>query len=182
MAKAALQKDWFELVAPDIFGGDVVAETPAAEPEMVAGRTVRVGLQELRPDTRNYYMDVVLKVQDVEGSRAQTGIAGHEVSSDYISKMVSRGSTRLDAVVDVETEDGEIRVKVVGVTIKKTSSSRVNAVRKRIEETLEEEAEGERIQDVMDAIFEGELQERLDDAAQEIYPLRDVEIRKTEVR
>ncbi|MFB6216868.1 MAG: hypothetical protein ABEJ72_07875 [Candidatus Aenigmatarchaeota archaeon] len=34
----------------------------------------------------------------------------------------------------------------------------------------------------MDAIFSGELQSEVEDAAQEIYPLREVEVRKTEVQ
>lgn len=182
MAKAALQKDWYELVSPELFGRDVVAETPAEEPDMVEGRRVKVNLEELRPDTSKYYMDVFLEVGEVEGNRAKTSIAGHNVSSDYISRMVSRRSDRIDAVVDVETKDGEnLRVKIVGVTIKKTSSSRVNEVRKRIEQAIEEEAGQQSLNDFMDSIFKGELQSRLEDVAQEVYPLREVEVRKTEV-
>ncbi|MCJ7478971.1 MAG: 40S ribosomal protein S3a/S1 [Candidatus Nanohaloarchaeota archaeon QJJ-7] len=183
MAKAALQKDWYELVAPELFGREVVAETPAEEPEKVEGRNVKVDLEELLPDTDRYYMDVFLRVEDVEGSKAKTSIAGHDVSSEYISRMVSRRSDRIDAVEDVETKDGKnIRVKVVGVTIRKTSSSRVNAVRKRMREAIQEEAEGKDVEEFMDSIFEGRLQQKLRDVSQDIYPLRDVEVRKTEVQ
>lgn len=183
MAKAALQKDWYEIIAPDVFGGDVVADTPADEPENVEGRTVKVGLQELRPDTSRYYMDVFLRVDSVDGSRAKTSIAGHDISSEYISKMVSRRSDRVDAVTDVETADEEqVRVKIVGATIRKTSSSQVSEVRKRMEAVAEEQAEQNSLDDYMDMIFSGELQSRLEDAAQDIYPLREVEVRKTEVQ
>ncbi len=183
MAKAALQKDWYEIVAPDLFGGDIVADTPAEEPEMVEGRTVKVGLQELRPDTGRYYMDVFLRVDAVDGNRAKTSIAGHDISSEYISKMVSRRSDRVDAVVDVETSDGEnVRVKIVGATIRKTSSSQVGEVRKRMEDAATEQAEQNSLDDFMDMIFSGELQSKLEDAAQDIYPLREVEVRKTEVQ
>ncbi|MDY6769851.1 MAG: 40S ribosomal protein S3a/S1 [Candidatus Nanohaloarchaea archaeon] len=183
MAKAALQKDWYEIVAPELFGGDTVADTPADEPGSVAGRTVKMGLQELRPDTDRYYMDVFLEVEDVDGSRAKTSVAGHDISSEYISKMVSRRSDRIDAVEDVETADGEqVRVKLVGATIRKTSSSQVNAVRKRLKEVAADAAAESDLDAFMDSIFSGELQAELEDAASEIYPLREVEVRKTEVQ
>jgi len=128
-------------------------------------------------------MDVYLKVTEIDGNRAKTAISGHDVSSDYVSKMVSRRSDRLDAVENVTTSDGvNVRVKVVGATIRKTSSSQVNAVRKRIREVVQEEAESKNLEDFMDSIFSGGLQAKLEDAAQEIYPLREVEVRKTEVQ
>ncbi|MDY6776517.1 MAG: 40S ribosomal protein S3a/S1 [Candidatus Nanohaloarchaea archaeon] len=183
MAKAALQKEWYDIVAPDLFGNDTVAETPAGEEEEVDGRRVKVDLQDLMPSSDKYYMDVFLKVDDVEGDRAKTRIDGHTVSKEYVSKMVSRRSNRIDAVTDAETSDGStVRVKMVGVTIKKTSSSKVNAARKRLKEAVEEEAGKAGLDDFMESIFSGGLQKRLEDAAQKIYPLREVEVRKTEVR
>lgn len=183
MAKTALQKEWYEIVAPDMFGNETVAETPAEEADMVIGRSVKVDLQDLVPSSSKYYMDVFLTVSDVEGSTAHTEIAGHTVSSEYVSKMVSRRSNRIDAVEDVTTtDDVEVRVKVVGTTIRKTNSSKVNSVRKQMRETLHDEAERNDLESFMDSIFSGDLQERVREDGRKIYPLRDVEIRKTEVR
>lgn len=183
MAKTALQKDWYEIVSPELFGSETVAETPAEEPKSVEERTVKLGLQDLVPDTRRYYMDVYLKVTEVEGNRAKTAISGHNVSSDYVSKMVSRRSNRIDAVEDVKTSDGSrVRVKVVGATIRKTSSSQVNEVRRRMREVIREEAGKKSLDEFMESIFTGDLQKKMEAAAQKIYPLREVEVRKTEVQ
>lgn len=183
MAKTALQKEWYEIVAPDLFGGETVAETPAEEAELLGDRTVKVNLQDLMPSADKYYIDVFLQVTDVEGSKAQTRIAGHTVASEHVSRMVSRRSNRVDAVTDVTTSDGEtVRVKVVGTTIRKTNSSRVKSVRERINEVVADRAEDATLDAFMESVFTGDLQGAVREEARKIYPLRDVEIRKTEVQ
>lgn len=182
MAKTALQKEWYEIVSPSLFGKETVAETPAEDGELVTGRTVKVNLQDLMPSSDKYYMDVYLQVTDVEGSKAQTRIAGHVVASEHISRMVSRRSNRIDAVVDAETADGEtVRVKVVGTTIRKTNSSRAKSVRKTIKDVVEDAAAEQDLDSFMETIFTGSLQDDIREEARLIYPMRDIEVRKTEV-
>lgn len=182
MAKAVLRKEWYEITAPEMFGGEAISETPAEEAEMVLGRTVKVGLKDLMPSSDKYFMDVFLQVEDVEGDTARTRLVGHTTSQEYISKMVSRGSNRIDAVTDVETADGEIvRLKAIGVTIRKTNSATVKHVRNRIEDTIQEFAGDRSYDDVMEAIFTGDIQHQVRDACQDIYPLRSFEIRKSEL-
>ncbi len=183
MAKTALQKGWYEIVSPDLFGSETVAETPAGESDLVVGRTVKVNLQDLMPSSDKYYMDVFLQVTEVEGDTARTRIAGHTVASEHISRMVSRRSNRIDAVVDAETVDGEtVRVKVVGTTIRKTNSSKAKAIRESIQDVIEERASERDLDAFMEEIFTGSLQDALREEARLIYPVRDIEVRKTEVQ
>lgn len=183
MAKAVMRKDWYEVVAPELFGNDVVAQTPAEEPELLDGRTVKVNLKDLMPTSSKYYMDIYLQVTDVDGSKAKTRVAGHDTSREYISKMVGRRSNRLDYVGDVTTKDDvNVRVKIVATTIRKTKSAKISRLRKRIGDLVEDEAADRSFDDLMEAIFQDELQQELKEDVKEIYPLRDLEIRKTEVQ
>lgn len=183
MAKAVLRKDWYEITAPEMFGGETISETPAEEEEMVLGRTVKVGLKDLMPSSDKYFMDIYLQVEDVEGDTARTRLVGHTTSREYISKMVGRGSNRIDAVTDARTADGEtVRVKTIGVTIRKTNSATVKHVRDRIEETIQGFASDRSYEDLMQAIFKGDIQHQVREACQEIYPLRSLEVRRTELR
>lgn len=183
MAKAVLQKNWYELVAPEIFDNEVVADTPAEEADMVLGRRVKVNLKDLMPSSNKYYMDVYLQVEDVEGDKAHTALAGHDTSKEYVSKMISRRSNRLDFVDDVTTDDGTtVRVKVVATTIRKTNSAKVSKVRQKIGEIIKDRADKQSFDSFMESIFQDELQQELKDATKEIYPLRDLEVRKTEVQ
>ncbi len=183
MAKTVMQKQWYDIVAPDIFGQQTVAETPAEEPEMVEGRRIKVELKDLMPSSDKYYMDVFLKVTDVEGDTAHTRLDGHDVSKEYISKMVSRRSDRIDTVADVETADGDtVRVKVVATTIRKTHSSRASSIRNKIAELLQDAADERGTANLMERFFTDDLQDEVRSAVRKIYPVRDLEIRKTEVR
>lgn len=183
MAKSVLRKNWFEIVAPDIFDNETVADTPAEEAEMVDGRRVKVNLKDLMPTSDKYYMDVFLQVTDVEGEKAHAELVGHDTAREYISKMISRRSNRLDYVDDVQTADGKtVRVKVVATTIRKTKSAKVSRLRERIGELLEEEAADKSFDAFMESIFQNDLQQKIKNDAKEIYPLRDLEIRKTELQ
>lgn len=183
MAKAVLQKEWYTLVAPGIFDKQEVGTTPAEESELVGGRTIKVNLKDLMPSTSKYYMDVYLQVEEVEGDTAQTRIAGHDISNEYLSKMIRRYSNRVDAVEDVQTADGEtVRVKLVATTIRKTNSATVKDLRKEMIDVVEEQAADLSLAQFMKRIFAGDLQDEVEDAARQIYPLRELEVRKTEVK
>lgn len=183
MAKTVMQKTWYEIVAPGVFGNEAVAETPAEEPESVLGRTIKLGLQDVMPSSDKYYMDIYLQVIDVEGNTAQTKVVGHNVSKEYISKMIGRRSNRIDIVEDVETADGEtVRVKVVATTIRKTNSSKLRGVRQTVTGIVTEAAADHKLESFMEQIFTGTLQDRIVDQAGDIYPLRDLEIRRTDVQ
>ena len=182
MAKAVLQKNWYEVQAPSIFDEDVVTETPAERESQVVGRTVKEGLNELMDSTDKYYADVSLKVTDVEGNKAFTEINEMSVSSEYVSRMIREGSDRFDHVVDVKTSDDRtVRIKVVGATLRRTSSKKLTAARNKIEDILTEQSNEQTYEELMENIFTDNIQEDLRDQADKIYPFRQLEIRKTEL-
>jgi small subunit ribosomal protein S3Ae len=183
MPKAVLQKNWFNVQTPDIFDVEEVSETPAEKSSQVEGRTIKEGLNELMDDTGKYYMDVSLKVTEVEGNKAFTEIQGLECSSEFVSRLVSKRSDRFDMVHDLETEDGrEVRIKIVGSTLRKTSTNTLKAVREKLQEILKNHAESQMYNEFMENIFTDNIQEEMRDKAEKIYPFRELEIRKTELR
>ncbi len=183
MAKAVLQKNWYEVQAPSIFDEDVVVETPAEKESQVVGRTVKEDLNDLMDSTDKYYADVTLNITDVEGNKAFTEISEMSVSAEYVSRMIREGSDRFDHVVDVTTaDDRQLRIKIVGATLRRTSSKKLTAVRNKIKEILNEKGEEQAYEELMENIFTDNIQEELRDEADQIYPFRQMEIRKTELR
>ena len=183
MAKAVLQKNWFTVEAPDIFDVEEVSETPAEKASQVKGRTVKEGLNEMLDSSSKYYMDVTLKITEVEGNKAFTEIQGLECSSEFVSRLVSKRSDRFDMVYDVTTEDDrKVRVKIVGSTLRKTSTSTLQAVRKKLQEILDNHAESQVYHEFMENIFMDNIQEEMREESEKIYPFRELEIRKTELR
>jgi ribosomal protein S3AE len=182
MAKAVLQKNWYNIQAPSIFDEDEVAETPAEKDSQVIGRTVKEGLNDLMENADKYYADVSLKVTDVEGNKAFTEIDEMECSSEFVSRMIREGSDRFDYVHDVETSDGrEVRIKLVGATLRRTSSKKLTAARNKIKEILNEKSDEQSYEELMENIFLDNLQDELRDEVDTIYPFRQLEVRKTEL-
>lgn len=182
MAKSVLQKNWYEIVAPDVFDNEVISETPAEEGDSVIGRTVKISLNSLMPTSNKYYMDVFLKVRDIDGKKARTELVGHKTSKEYVSKMVRRRSDRIDHVFDVDTSDGKtVRVKLIGATLNKTHSSARTGIRDAMEDVVEEYASDSSFGRFMEQIFQNEIQRDLKDRCNKVYPLRSVEFRKTEL-
>jgi len=182
MAKAVIQKNWYELQLPDVFTEDEVGETPAEKDSQVIGRVVKEDLTELLDDADKYYVDVELKVTDVEGNKAFTEIEGMECSSEFVSRMIRKRSNRLDLVEDFQTKDDRtVRVKIVGATVKKTSSKTLSDVRNEMSDMLEEKASEQSYEEFMENIFLDNIQQELRDKVNKIYPFRELEVRKTEL-
>ncbi|MDY6788763.1 MAG: 40S ribosomal protein S3a/S1 [Candidatus Nanohaloarchaea archaeon] len=183
MAQSLAQKKWFDVVAPKLFDKEKISETPAESAEQVEGRTVRIGLKELMPSSNKYYMNVTLQVERVDGKKAKTRFVGHQASKEYVSKLVSRRTDRIDHVVDVETEDGEeVRVKLIGVAMNKASSSAKTGIRKKMEEIVEEKASEQSLNSFAKSIFKNQIQKEIAKRCNKVTPLKSVEIRKTEVK
>ena len=182
MAKAVLQKNWYDVQAPSIFDEDTVAETPAEKESQVYGRTVKEGLNDLMESADKYYADVVLKVTDVEGNKAFTEISEMKCSSEFVSRMIREGSDRFDFVHDLETaDDRTVRIKLVGATLRRTSSKKLTAARNKIKELLNEKGEEQSYEEIMENIFADNIQDEIRDEVDTIYPFRQLEIRKTEL-
>lgn len=182
MAKAVIQKNWYEIQAPDIFSVDTVTETPAEKESQVIGRTVKQGLTELMDGADKYYVDVELKVTEVEGNKAFTEISGMECSSEFVSRMVRKRSDRMDLVEEyITADDRKVRVKVVGATVKKTSTKTLKAARKTISDIIKEKASEQDYNEFMENVFMDNIQDEIRDDANKIYPFRELEIRKTEL-
>ncbi|MFB6145402.1 MAG: hypothetical protein ABEJ99_02745 [Candidatus Nanohaloarchaea archaeon] len=182
MAKAVIQKNWYEIQSPDIFDVDSITETPAEKDSQVIGRTVKEGLTEIMESSDKYYVDVELKVTEVEGNKAFAEISGMECSSEFVSRMVRKRSDRLDLVGDYTTEDDrKVRVKVVGATVKKTSTKTLRDARRTISDMIEEKASEQSYNEFMENIFMDNLQKEIRDKVNKIYPFRELEVRKTEL-
>lgn len=180
---SVLQKSWYSITPPEMFDVDEVGQTPAENPSQVKGRTVKEPVNDLLEPAEKYYMSVEFQVTEVEGNKAFTKISGLECSSEFVSRLVRPGSDRLDVVTDLETVDGEqVRLKLVGATNKNTSSERITQLRNAAEEELRTIVSDTRYQDLMESVLLNELQEEVREKLEEIYPLRELEVRKAELQ
>jgi len=122
------------------------------------------------------------KINRIQGTNAFTRFIGHDMTTDYIRRMVRRRRSRIDSIFNVETSDGyRMRVKVIAVPDKRIKSSIKSALRKAIAELLTAKAREMTFSEYVKYILMDEARKDLIHFLKPIYPVRRIEIRKSEV-
>lgn len=175
-------KQWYRIVAPDMFNGAELGETPAREPEMLIGRVNEVSLQDLTGDFTKSHIKLQFKINAIKGGDASTEFIGHTMTSDYLRRLTRRRNSKIEDVTDVRTKDGyKMRIKTVSISVGRVSSSYQHAIRMKISETVLKKASETTMSELLRSIISGELPKEISKECRKIYPIKRVEIRKSEV-
>lgn len=175
-------KVWYNIRAPPMYNGAVIAETLADEGDKLMGRVAEATLQDLTGDFSKMHVKMLFKVQAVRGNECATKFAGHELTSDYIRRLTRRKHSKIDAVVDVVTKDGfRMRVKPMAVTDRRAQSSQEQEIRRLAIEKIQGAASEMDHAQFIKIVVSGDLGQTIYNEARKIYPLKRVEIRKSEV-
>ena len=175
-------KQWFKLTAPAAFNNTQIADTLADEAQKLQGRTVEVPLNELTGDMKQMHIKLTFQVKEVVDLQAKTAFVGHSMTSDYVRRLVRRGNTRIPGVFDVQTTDGSrVRVKPFAVTDRRCQTTQQQEIRRTMGRILEESAARNNLSAFLGDILLGELTNRMFKEVRKVYPVRRVEISKSEI-
>jgi small subunit ribosomal protein S3Ae len=175
-------KTWYNVETPEFISRTNIGVTPAEEPEQLIGRIVETTVGEIANDFTKHNTKLRLEINDVNGDIANTRFLGHEITTDYLRSIVKRQTSRIDSNLDVTTKDGYvIRVKPICFTVKRARSSQIKGIREVMTKITEERAAELTFEQFVEEAIMGKLSANIYRNAKSIYPLRRVEIRKTEV-
>lgn len=180
--KKARKKAWYALVAPEMFKSKEIGHTPASDPRLLEGRVISVNMSELTGDFRHFQTAVMLRVARVSGGKALTVYHGQKLSDDRVARIVSRWSSRIDAVTDCTSKDGvRMRVKTLLVTSRRVSTSVKNSLRASLAEETRKFFQARTIKQAVSEVSMNKPQKAINKKLSRIYPVRTVEVRKIEV-
>jgi small subunit ribosomal protein S3Ae len=180
--KKSKTKQWFRVIAPEMFESTELAKTMAVDPESLVNRKVGLSVMELTNDYGKFYMKFFFRIKRVEGDKAFSDFDGTEVMRDYIARMVIRRVRRIDTVQDLTTKDGiKITVKGLAVISKKINSNVAKTMRVKIKEMIKSEVESSTLEEVVGMILGDDLKRKVMSEVREIYPIRNFEVRKTQI-
>jgi len=181
-AESRKTKQWFKVVSPEIFGLAPVGETVANDPERVVGRVVETTLGDLTKNFSKQNTKLRFKIDKVAGDSAYNKFMGHEMTSDYVRSLVKRRTSRIDSVADVTTTDGyRVRVKPSCFTVKRARANQVKSIREISKKIVLERGAGLDLNQLVQEVVLGKLSMDIYKEAKMVYPLRRVEVRKTEI-
>jgi small subunit ribosomal protein S3Ae len=180
--RKAKAKEWFSIVAPKYLNEKEIGKTITSDPKTLINRRIIVSAVDLTNDLSKYYLKVGLRINKIEGNKALTEFDSSECLRDYISRMVVRRVRRVDTVQDLITKDGKkIRVKGIAIIPRRVKSSIQKKVRAKIVELIKAEVENSTLEEFVKKIFSEEIKNKILKEVGKIYPLRNFEIRKTEI-
>ncbi|WP_407355870.1 30S ribosomal protein S3ae [Methanolobus sp. WCC5] len=176
-------KTWYNVETPEFISRTNIGVTPAETPEQLIGRIVETTVGEIANDFTKHNTKLRLEINDVNGDIANTRFLGHEITTDYLRSIVKRQTSRIDANLDVTTKDGYvIRVKPICFTVKRARTSQIKGIREVMNIIVKERAAELNFEQFIEEAIMGKLSANIYRNAKSIYPLRRVEIRKTEVK
>jgi len=175
-------KSWYNIVAPPAFDHVTLADTLSDSPDKLLNRVTAVSLQDLTNDFRKSHIKLFFKVNRVEESNAHSAFIGHTLTSDYLRRMIRRKRSKIDGVYDVITKDGaKVRVKPFATTDKRIQNSQRRVIRQTMKQTLLQKAQTRTLSELVKDTIDGKLGSDLYKSCKVLYPVRRVEIYKTEV-
>ena len=175
-------KSWYNVLAPPAFDNVTVAETLTDNPNKLIGRVAEASLQDLTNDFRKSHITLYFKINKVEENNAHTQFVGHSLTSDYVRRMIRRRKSKIDGVYDLKTKDnGLIRVKPFAITEKRIQNSQKKIIRNTIKKTITEEAAKTTMMEFIKNILDGKIGSEIYKNCKKLYPVKRIEINKTEV-
>ena len=175
-------KNWYQVLAPSLFDNVPVSESLSDKPESLIGRVTEVSMQDLTNDFRKSHIKLYFKIDKVEDGNAYTHFKGHSLTSDYLRRMIRRRKSRVDGIYDVETKDGaHLRVKPFAITEKRIQNSQKKLIRSVMKETIVKGGTAKTLNEFLKEILEGRMGSEIYKNCKKFYPVKRVEIHKTEI-
>ncbi len=174
-------KQWYTIRAPGIFNEAEIGETLADEPDKLEGRIAEATLQDVTGDFSKQHVKCNFKIRGVRGNDAVTTFDGHDLTSDYVRRLIRRGHSKIDDTIDTTTADGfTVRLKPMVVTERRVQASQGTAIRKIARDVIEKRAK-QPYSGLVKELLQGDIAKEIYDECRLIMPLKRVEIRKSEL-
>jgi len=175
-------KEWYDVIAPPMFGGAKIGETPTLDARQLSGRVLETTLGDLIDDFSKSHIKLYFQVRGVEGNRAVTKFIGHDMARDYVRSQVRRRATKVDNISTVATQDGyKLRISSMVTSLRRIQSSQIEAVRSGMREVVERRAAERTFDQFVQEVVLGKLAADIYKVIKKICPVKRVEVRKTKV-
>ncbi len=175
-------KNWYNVLAPPAFDNVTIAETLADNSEGLKNRVTGVSFQDMTNDFRKSHITLFFRINKVDATNAHTEFIGHTLTSDYLRRMIRRRKSKIDGVYDVTTRDGAVlRVKPFATTDKRIQSSQKKVIRETMKKTIFDQAKSNVMSDFIKIILDGRMGSEIYKNCKKLYPVKRIEIYKTEV-
>ena len=184
MAETAIlkkkKKKTYVLIAKE-FNNMEIGETLASEDNLVLGRTIEIGLNQITNDPKTGSVKIKFKVNEVKEGRGYCELVQYFMIPTYVRRVVKPGKEKIEDSFLVLTKDNvKLRIKPILLTKAETQHSLLSSLRFKTREIFVEYCKKNDYNRLLDDIISHNLQKTLRDTLKKIYPLNVAEIRLME--
>jgi len=174
-------KKWFNIYSPKVLGENIIGEMPANDEKSAIGRVIKVGLSWITQNPQHSFMNVGLRVVEVNDNAAHTKVDFLEGNYSYIRSLVRRYSTAIYTVDKIKDKDGkDIVLKLIAVTANRVTTPKEKGIRAELIKFGREYAANLSSDELVNAIINGSLQSEAKKRANKIAPISKLEVKKVE--
>jgi len=180
--KSWREKEWYDIIAPPMFGSAKIGETFASDSSQLIGRVFETTLGDLIEDFSKSHIKLYFQVKRVEEGRVITSFISHDMARDYIRSQIRRRATRISDIATVTTQDGyRLRVSSIITTLRRVQSSQLEAIRRDMRKVVEDRAKERTFDQFVQEVVLGKISADLYKEAKKYCPVKRVEVWKTKV-
>lgn len=177
------RKAWLTIFSPPYFGEIELGTTPYDEDSSnMVGRIISTTLYDITKDLSQQSIKLYFRMTDIQEKKVNSIFIGHEYAQDYLRSLIRRGSSKIDCIYKVTTNDGyKLRVSFVGFTLMRVKSSQKKIIRQLSKRIIEEKAKALNFEQFVHEAVLGKIASDIYNEAKKIVPFRHVGIRKTKL-
>ncbi|MDR0439056.1 MAG: 30S ribosomal protein S3ae [Methanocalculaceae archaeon] len=175
-------KSWFKVYAPEFLGKQLIGEIVSSDTANLSGRVLLVSLGEIIQDYSKQNVKISFKINDVAGDAAYTQFRGHEMTKDFIRAMVKRRASRIDSTITIQPFGSvrELQVTITAFTINHARLSQIHEIRAMMVKIVQNFAKETDFDSFVTAMIKGEISKKMIEACKPLFPIRKIEIIKSE--
>jgi len=159
--------------------------------DSLKGRVFELSLGDLNKDEDQGYRKIKLCCEDVQGTSVLTNFHGMDLTRDKLCSLIKKWQSLIEAQVEVRTTDGYyLRVFAIGFTKKQegqvkttcyAKAAQIRAIRHKMMEVMTEECSKCDLKELVQKFIPEMISTAIMKAAQGIFPLQNVYVRKCKV-
>ena len=177
------EKRWVRVLAPDSFNNVPVAYVPITDDKNAVGRVIEVTLFDiLKGDPSQHQYKLFFQNNKVSEDKATTIFKRYEYSKEFLRRLIRRGSSRINFIIDTKTKDGYVfRIKVLTLSQRELNTSRKRALRLEAKKQIEKIVPRMTIDEFAQAACYGKISSDIMATTKKIIRVRHVGLEKVKL-
>lgn len=167
------KKQWINVVAPAMFGGQIIGQAPVYEAEKLLGRKLKVNLMLLTNDIKKQTKFVRLQISEIKNNEAQCIALGYEMSPIALKKVTRRNKNKVNQSFAMLSKDGlKIRIKTHMITQFKTTDVKLKQLQFVLLNEIFEFVTVKKYSEIFSEFLNEQFQMKLRLKLDKIFPLK----------